>query len=278
MKSVNASLVLCLTCLFLISFGCKTQEKRVKIAPVKKKNSSYLLQKLKENELDYKWLSVRAATDTEIGDKKLQITIKIRIRKDSAIWMSISPALGIEMARVLITQDSLKFLNRLEKKYISGSISYLDKLAPVGITYRMLQALITGNNIVPNEEQETEKPDKYKVEIDESKYLLSTLKMKKYNRTVRGKKTVEATVNRIWLLPKTFKIVRSEINNFKSNKKVMASYDQFESVEGQNLAHLVNVVMQADQPILMTLNYTKPTLNKPLKMPYRIPSRYEPLE
>lgn len=278
MKSRNASLVFCLTCLFLISIGCRTQEKAEKKNPLRKKNASYLLEKLKENELHYNWLSVRAATDAEIGDKNYDITMKIRIRKDSVIWISISPALGIEIARIVITQDSLKFLNRLERNYFSGSINYLDQLAPVSINYTMLQALITGNNIVIQEEQESDKHDKYKVKIDQGNYLLSTLSRRKYNKTVQGKKTVDETVNRIWLKPKTFKITQSEITNFKTNKKIIASYDQFEQVGNQAFAHLVNVIMQADQKVSVKLSYSKATLNKPLKMPFRIPNRYEPIK
>jgi len=276
MKSCSASFFLCLTCLFLISIGCKTQEKAEKKHPLRKKNSTYLLGKLKENELQYEWLSVRAATNAEIGDKKMDITMKFRIRRDSAIWISISPALGIEIARIIITEDSLKFLNRLEKTYFKGSINYLDRLSPVSINYQMLQALITGNNIVIREEQESDKPDKYKVEIDDGKYLLSTLKSRKYKKTVKGKKPGDITVNRIWLEPKSFKIAKSEIRNFKSNKTVLASYEQFEPLEDQHLAHLVEVIMQADQHVTLKLSYSRATINKPLKMPFRIPSKYTP--
>jgi len=277
MKSLSNSLVFCFACLFLMLVGCKTQQKADK-SPIRKKNPSYLLEKLKDNELRYEWLSVRATTEAEIGDKNLDITMKIRIRRDSVIWISVSPALGIEIARIVITQDSIKFLNRLERSYFKESISYLDKLTPVSINFEMLQALITGNNIVITEELESDKPDKYKVEIDKSNYLLSNLKRRKYNKTAKGKKTADATVNRIWLKPKTFKIVKSEITNFKSNKKITASYDQFEQVEGQYFAHRVNAVMQADQHVSVKLNYSKVVLNKALKMPFRIPSKYESLK
>jgi len=177
-----------------------------------------------------------------------------------------------------MTKDSLMFLNRLEKSYFTGSISYLDNLAPVDINFAMIQALITGNNIVVREDPETDKPEKYKVEIDNGNYLLSTLKRKKYDKTLKGKKTADATVNRIWLQPKTFKVTKSEITNFKSNKTIMASYDQFEEIGEQICGHLVEVVMQADQHVSMKLSYSKVILNKSLKMPFRIPSKYEPLK
>jgi len=277
MKNLSYSLVFCLACIFLMSVGCKTQQKAEK-SLIKKKSPAYLLEKLKENELRYEWLSVRAATHADIGDEKLDITMKIRMRRDSVIWISVSPALGIEIARFVITQDSIKFLNRVEKSYFKGTISYLDELTPMSINYEMLQALITGNNIVLLEEHESDKPEKYKVEIDDGNYLLSNLKRKKYNKTVKGKKTADATVNRIWLRPKTFKVAKSEITNFKSNKKITASYEQFGLIEEQHFAHLVEAVMQADQNVSVKLNYSKVVLNKALKMPFRIPSKYESIK
>jgi hypothetical protein len=260
-----------------MNVGCKTQQKAEK-HPIKKKNPAYLLEKLQDNELRYEWLSLRAATDVKIGEEKLDITMKIRIRKDSAVWISVSPALGIEIARIIITQDSIKFLNRVERTCFKGTISYLDELTPVSINYEMLQALITGNNIVIMEEQESVKPEKYKVEIDDGNYLLSNLKRKKYKKTAKGKKTAEATVNRIWLKPNTFKIAKSEITNFKSNKKITASYEQFEEIEGQHFAHQADAVMKADQEVSVKLQYSKVTLNKALKMPFRIPSKYEAIK
>ena len=92
MKKGRVPLALCLIGLFLLSIGCKTQEKAEKKSPLRKKSASYLFNKLHENELDFEWLSLRAATKAEIGDKKIDITLKIRIRKDSVIWISISPA------------------------------------------------------------------------------------------------------------------------------------------------------------------------------------------
>ena len=34
-------------------------------------------------------------------------TLNVRMARDSVIWMSISPALGVEAARVLLTPDSV---------------------------------------------------------------------------------------------------------------------------------------------------------------------------
>ncbi len=38
--------------------------------------------------------------------------------RDSAVWVSVIPALGIEMARALLTPDSLKLMDKLHDQYL----------------------------------------------------------------------------------------------------------------------------------------------------------------
>src|SRR3954447_6158063 len=54
-----------------------------------------------------------------------EATAYIRLKKDSAIWLSLRGALGIEGFRVLITRDSVKVMNLLKKNVQYRSITYL---------------------------------------------------------------------------------------------------------------------------------------------------------
>ena len=57
--------------------------------------------------------------NVEYSEDKGKTSLKgqLRIQSDSLIWLTFSPALGIEAARVLLTNDSVKFINRLNKTY-----------------------------------------------------------------------------------------------------------------------------------------------------------------
>ncbi len=44
------------------------------------------------------------------------------MEKDKAIFLSVAPFLGIEVARVLITPDTVKFINRLQSRFFVGDI------------------------------------------------------------------------------------------------------------------------------------------------------------
>ncbi|OGX91425.1 DUF4292 domain-containing protein [Hymenobacter coccineus] len=77
------------------------------------------------------------------GDEK-SATINIRMRRDSAIWVSAG-LLGFEGVRALLTPDSVRVINRLDKTYFAGGYDYLTKLLNVPVSFAQAQALLLGN-------------------------------------------------------------------------------------------------------------------------------------
>ena len=45
----------------------------------------------------------------------ITLSVKIKHRKDSVIWLSISAPFGIEIIRAQVTPDSIYFVNRTQK-------------------------------------------------------------------------------------------------------------------------------------------------------------------
>jgi hypothetical protein len=66
------------------------------------------------------------------------------MRRDSIIWVSASLA-GIEGVRAVLTRDSVRVINRLEKTYFSGGYDYLSKLLNVPVSFAQMQALLLGD-------------------------------------------------------------------------------------------------------------------------------------
>jgi hypothetical protein len=78
------------------------------------------------------------------GDKK-DFTATIRIQKDKKIWVSIT-ALGLfEVARVLITPDTIIVLNRSNREVQIIPFSEAGKLLPVHVDFQSLQSLVIGD-------------------------------------------------------------------------------------------------------------------------------------
>ena len=90
----------------LILSACKAPRTVMK-APLKQAGPQYLYEKLKEHEVHADWISIKF--NATYYEKKNYTDFKgqIRIKQDSLIWITVTPALGIEMFRMLITNDSV---------------------------------------------------------------------------------------------------------------------------------------------------------------------------
>jgi hypothetical protein len=92
------------------------------------------------------WSSLSGKGDLQLdmGGNDLNLNAGFRMKRDSVLWLSISPGMGITAARVLITRDSVKMVNYIEKYYSVYSISYLQEMLGAPVSLRELQNLMLG--------------------------------------------------------------------------------------------------------------------------------------
>ena len=67
----------------------------------------------------------------------------IAIYRDSLIAVSIIPALGYEMMRILCTEDSVIIINRQKKSYSATSYNYYRKKYRIPVDFKDLQAILS---------------------------------------------------------------------------------------------------------------------------------------
>jgi hypothetical protein len=71
----------------------------------------------------------------------------LKMKKDSAIWISCSFVFGVEAIRVIITPDSVTIMNKLKNTVERKSLSYLQAITQVPFDYATLEDLIIGNPV-----------------------------------------------------------------------------------------------------------------------------------
>ncbi|HEY0059974.1 MAG TPA: DUF4292 domain-containing protein [Flavisolibacter sp.] len=100
------------------------------------------------NRINFTTFSAKVNVDYRGGDgKNYDVNATIRMIKDSAIWISANAVLGIEAIRVLVTRDSVKLMNKLEKTYTARSIDYLQEVTELPLGLDILQDLLIGNPV-----------------------------------------------------------------------------------------------------------------------------------
>lgn len=236
------------------------------------KTPKALINYLQTNEFKYDWLTSKFSADVTTDDNKQSFNVSVRAKKDSAMWLSVS-VLGIEGARMLITQDSVRFMDKLNNKYFVGDYQYLSQLLNIDVDFETMQSVLIGNSMEFYDED-----DKLKSGKDSTFYLLSTIKKRKLRRAL--KETTESPAGkelaqRIWLHPLTFKVYQIVINDFPNDRTFTANYSNFQVVDSAYFPFKAKFLIQAQKKIVLDIDYSKVVHDKPQTMPFNIPAKYE---
>src|SRR6185295_20282914 len=107
--------------------------------------SNAILDSVKAHSFQFEWFTGKAKVVVTEGNNKIDFTANFRIRKDSAVWISISPALGIEVARMLMTKDSIRIIDRIDKKRYARGYDFFKAYTSLPIDLYAVQNLVAGN-------------------------------------------------------------------------------------------------------------------------------------
>ena len=112
------------------------------------KTISQLYKHIMSGRIDCQTFSAKMKVHYEGSDgKDYEFNAFIRLQKDKIIWISINALLGIEAFRAIITPDSVKVLNKLDKVYQLRSVNYLQEISHLPFDFKTLQAIVLGNPI-----------------------------------------------------------------------------------------------------------------------------------
>jgi len=116
-------------------------------APAVNKVVENKLNSIKAAQLNFNTFSGKAKTLLTINNSSNNVTMNIRIAKGQKIWVSITAIAGIEVARALITPDSILVINKLQGLYLKKPFSYINAYVGDQLDYSSVEALFVGNAI-----------------------------------------------------------------------------------------------------------------------------------
>ena len=149
----------------LIASGCHTAKQAQHVVrdsvstsspanTLKPVDSSAILKEQLSNKintpLNFTTFYAKAKADFSSAQASGNVTVYIKMKKDSVIWISITGPLNIEGARVLVTPDSVKVINKLESTVQLSSITHLQQITKLPLTFSDFQNIILGRPIIAN--------------------------------------------------------------------------------------------------------------------------------
>ncbi len=239
-------------CSFLI-WGCKSTKQTKQKAD--QLSVADFNKKLLPSQFQFESFSAKAKINYVSGTTNQTFNASFRIRKDSAIWASLS-LFGIEGARALITKDSVKIIDRLNKTYIAKDFKYIEsKLGLPSANFETLQKLLVGNLVFYD-------PSKVTLAIDSGAYIAIS--------------TYENYQNTLKVNPTDFAVVSSFIEDLIYNQKINILYQNYNPVGNQSFPfyHFITVEKGIFSSSL-AIDYSKVDINEPLSFPFNVSDKYE---
>ncbi len=262
--------VFVLVLMMTMMWSCRSKRSIYK-APLKNKGPEYLMKQMENHELKYQTLSAKFSLNYAQGKEKTSFKGNIRIKKDSLVWMSIAPVMGIEVARILFTPDSVKVIDRTRKHYLAEGYDFVNRYLNNTLDFDMLQALLIGNDFGFYEEAS------WKTSIEGGLYKLATADRQKLKKYIRENQAREIPIQNTWLDPKSFKIKKMMIKEVRQqkNRKLTVEYDNYNVVNAQTVPLHAEFLVRAEDNINIMLDYSKVKMDNSLKFPFHISDQYE---
>ena len=210
---------------------------------------------IRTQQINFNTFSGKAKASLAINGNNNDCTLNIRINKDRKIWVSVTALLGIEVARALITPDSIQVVNRLQGVYIRQPFSYIYKFANRQINYTMLQALLVGNAIPQLLNDST------KIETANNNTILSGNLQDLMYKLVLGS---------------DFKVSQTDLSN-QGEGQSLEVVNAFTLAGTLKVPSQINIASTArDKKIQVNLHYVKVDFDQQLEYPFNIPDSYSP--
>jgi hypothetical protein len=225
---------------------------------VKKKQK----RRVKPQTADFKYLSTKSKIEYTDGLDNFTANASIRIRKDSVIWVSVSPALGVEVLRCLITKDSVFIMNKLQKEYYLFSYLDLKEKLNFDINYGLVESILFGN------------PPFSELDSDSSYSLSDTT----FSVLLQSRKNID--INN-YVKNSTLKLEKIDLEDRITGNTLNITYEDFKPLENILFAFINKISLKyrnnkGFQNIYIGIVHNKvETGVKDLKFPFNIRNRFE---
>lgn len=216
-----------------------------------------LVSAVNKNKIDYNTFTGKVNVDYSGSDgKTYNLNANIRMYRDSAIWISANAILGIEALRVLVTKDSVKFLDKINKVYRERRLGYLQEVTELPLDLHTLQDLIIGNPV----------------------FLDSTVS---YTASGNGLVTLLSIgpwfKNLLTLTEPDMALMRSKLDDADISRSRTAdlSYSDYDTRKGPLFATKRRIFVSEKKTLDVKLDFKQFDFNTDVSFPFSVPKNYQ---
>ena len=216
-----------------------------------------IMEEFEVNNFDFDYLSARSRIVVEEKNgKTTKGTLNLRAKKDSLIWFSLTPGLGIEAARGVITLDKIQMRNRMNGKDIDMTFQEFEESYGIGLSLYLFQNILFAN--AP-----------FEVSFrDRLVRIGKTFELFQRRENINFKSVINAQHG---------KVMELTGESTKGNGRISATYPEFTDLDGQPFSDKILIKMLLNLPdnprsnLLVNLEVNKvDILDAPISLPFNL--------
>ncbi|MEY3835680.1 MAG: hypothetical protein RI989_1108, partial [Bacteroidota bacterium] len=237
-------------------FACKSKQVVEIQEPLKERSQAFLTRHIDKNKFDFEWLGMKLDAEFTSGEEQQGFKATVRMRKDSAVSVSVSPALGIEVLRLLVDKDSLKMVSEIpgDKYVFLGSVDQLTDLAKIDLDLSTLQDLLIGNPIGLSREEGRMKSGIERLDVEY--YTLVSRMSRRVRRASEDQDSLSNNEGRripkrledndwisskFWIESNNYKVAKCELTDIRTKRMVQINYSEFDEEDPSHYPHKCNI-------------------------------------
>jgi hypothetical protein len=239
----------------LLSTSCKSKKKlatTVDNSNVNCEVKNDVFKAIKNNRCEFQYFTTSASCD--YSGSPVPLTVNIRMERNKKIWMSVS-AIFFEVARVMITEDSVHIINYSEKYAMSRKIDFVAAYIGTPLTIGQIQDVLVGNSILAHDINSTSEctADEVAITTRVKQFMLNEVFGKQYYRPTKINADESGTSNTLEVIYSEFGELNARLMPYKVNIAAVT-----------NMQHMKAILKYSD---ISTQTITD--------WPFRIPANYE---
>jgi hypothetical protein len=234
----------------------------------------YIYEMLVENQAGVETYSVsRMMIRIKDNEDEMNLRGSVRIKRDSAVLISVNAFAGIEAVRLLFTTDSVKMIDRINNKYFLGSYEESKGFIPFNVSYDMIQSIFFASpaEFVHDIDDVLAGGREYYFEDQLLTIRYPDLAMTEWNGPV-------STDNVQFVLDRDFLARSVDFHSRRNNTYASIKYNSYYKSEDYFLPDDINFYfISHNLPFHAHLRLNRIEINNELNFPFNIPLRYSPV-
>ena len=261
-KAGNRLLAACLfaACLFA---GCKSSVVTTTSGAAITKTDESFFASILDHSFSFNTFSARMNLDFTGLQQEFSSRIQVKMIRDDRIQLSIQPLL-FEMFRIELSNDSIKILDRMNKRYVTDNYHQLKNEFDIDVNFQNLQALLTNRIFIPGES-----------DVSTKQYRQFRITKKSAHQAefqLKGKNGTFYT----FVADGDERLLSTRIENDPQKQKLTWEYANFQTINNQLFPTKMTAHLMSGNQVQGTaiLTFTSPEINRPLSIDFTVPSGY----